>query len=86
MSGAEEKGFEPLVRFPVRRFSKPLPSTTRPLLQAARRLAPIPLFQARYAAFSHGFALVRRVSVRVVFEARVRADARDAAMQLVASP
>src|SRR4051812_20686424 len=30
---AEEKGFEPLVGLPLRRFSKPLPSTTRPLLQ-----------------------------------------------------
>ena len=30
---AEEKGFEPLVPLRVRRFSKPLPSTTRPLLR-----------------------------------------------------
>jgi hypothetical protein len=30
---AEKKGFEPLVELPPRRFSKPLPSTTRPLLQ-----------------------------------------------------
>jgi hypothetical protein len=31
---AEEKGFEPLEPLRVRRFSKPLPSTARPLLQA----------------------------------------------------
>jgi hypothetical protein len=30
---AEEKGFEPLVPLRARRFSKPLPSTARPLLQ-----------------------------------------------------
>ena len=30
---AEERGFEPLVALRLRRFSKPLPSTTRPLLQ-----------------------------------------------------
>ena len=30
---AEERGFEPLVELPPRRFSKPLPSTTRPFLQ-----------------------------------------------------
>jgi hypothetical protein len=33
MISAEEKGFEPLEPLRVRRFSKPLPSTTRPLLQ-----------------------------------------------------
>ena len=30
---AEERGFEPPVALRLRRFSKPLPSTTRPLLQ-----------------------------------------------------
>ena len=30
---AEEEGFEPPVESPLRRFSKPLPSTTRPLLR-----------------------------------------------------
>jgi len=35
---AEEKGFEPLVELPPRRFSKPLPSTTRPLLPERRQL------------------------------------------------
>ena len=34
---AEEEGFEPPVGFPLRRFSRPLPSTTRPLLQYRRR-------------------------------------------------
>ena len=32
-SSAEEEGFEPPVELPQRRFSKPLPSTTRPLLR-----------------------------------------------------
>ena len=27
------RGFEPLIRFPVCRFSKPMPSTTQPHLQ-----------------------------------------------------
>ena len=39
VSSAEEKGFEPLVPLPVRRFSKPLPSTARPLLRTVEVLA-----------------------------------------------
>src|SRR4051794_19525409 len=33
---AEEEGFEPPAPFPVRRFSRPLPSTTRPLLPSRK--------------------------------------------------
>src|SRR5262245_31683786 len=56
---AEEKGFEPLVPLRVRRFSKPLPSTTRPLLQNLLApfsvsfdvlfVAPLALLQVRAA-------------------------------------
>ena len=38
---AEEQGFEPWVRSHVRRFSRPVHSTTLPLL---REYAPIPCF------------------------------------------
>lgn len=41
---AEEKGFEPSVPVKVRRFSKPLPSTARPLLQIFRTIS----FSARF--------------------------------------
>src|SRR5271155_2553670 len=44
VNSAEEKGFEPLEPLRVRRFSKPLPSTTRPLLQVllfARFVGPV---------------------------------------------
>ena len=43
-NSAEEKGFEPLVQLPVRRFSKPLPSTTRPLLRSLEAASPPALF------------------------------------------
>ena len=36
---AEEVGFEPTVRFPVQRFSRPPPSTTRPPLRALQSFA-----------------------------------------------
>ena len=39
---AEEKGFEPLDDLRHRRFSKPLPSTTRPPSMLFARLCPIP--------------------------------------------
>jgi hypothetical protein len=68
---AEEKGFEPLVPFPVRRFSKPLPSTTRPLLPGAsrRRAASSPRRWRALSAFS-AICLATRPPRRRPAEAR----------------
>lgn len=41
--GAERAGFEPAVRFPVRRFSRPMRSTTLPPLRAGESYMSDPI-------------------------------------------
>ena len=45
---AEEVGFEPTVRFHARRFSRPVHSTTLPLLRSGWSSGGFPILEARF--------------------------------------